>query len=268
MMQHTDGSLYTTLTVALWELFHINLELSRESKVPILTSKTIKSVTVILTYILDQLVSFASIEKEKLLASNNSLPLTTKIVTNSDGFMFDLMLACTNDCAMQMSELVTVVNDHGSGNDISELVSQLGDTLTASGTSILNEVAEIIINNVIKNKQIDGSTDFSSLLSIVNKYLPSQLHKLLPFWTEKLLQMIYEKFMGIFLRSIIHRKTYDINVNIKAMKMIQNEFKLFDPNCVTDSHNDAMNWALSLFQNIRYLLFFILPSIAITELIY
>jgi hypothetical protein len=50
--------------------------------------------------------------------------------------------------------------------------------------------------------------------------------------------MIYEKFMGIFLRSIIHRKTYDINVNIKAMKMIQNEFKLFDPNCVTDSHND------------------------------
>ena len=251
LMQHTDGSLYTTLPVAIWELFHINLELAKEPKVDILISKALKSITVILTYILDQLVSFVSIEKEKLLLSDNSLPIGKIAMADSEGFMFDLMLACTNDCAMQMSELVTVVNDHGNVNDISDLVSQLGETLTACGTSILNEVAEVIINNIIKYKQIDESTDFSSLLTIMNDKMPLQLHKLLPFWTEKLLQMIYEKFMGIFLRSIINMKSYDINVHTKVVKMIQHEFKLYDPNCVTDSHSDAVNWALSLFQNLR-----------------
>ena len=39
------------------------------------------------------------------------------------------------------------------------------------------------------------------------------------------------------------------------MKTIQHEFKEFDPDCVTDTHNDAMNWLLSLFHNIRYCIY-------------
>ena len=196
LMQHTDGSLYTTLSVTIWELFHINLELAKESKVSILMTKTIRSLIVILTYTLDQLVLFVSIEKKTFVLSNNSLNNSKVLVAKSEGLVFDVMLALANDCAMQMNELVTIVNDYGNDKEIGDLVSQLGETLIKRGTSILNEVADILINIIINNNKIDETTDFPSILAVMNKYLPFQLHKLLPFWTEKLLVILYENFMG------------------------------------------------------------------------
>jgi len=52
LMQHSDGTLYTTVTIALWELFHINIDLAKDSKVPLLTLKTVRSIITIQTFIL------------------------------------------------------------------------------------------------------------------------------------------------------------------------------------------------------------------------
>jgi len=64
---------------------------------------------------------FLSHEKrKKLILSINIITNSKAILNNSNGFMFDLMIALTNDCAIQMNELVTIVSDN-QNNEISEL---------------------------------------------------------------------------------------------------------------------------------------------------
>ena len=52
---------------------------------------------------------------------------------------------------------------------------------------------------------------------------------------------------------------------IKTMKTIQHEFKEYDPDCVNDSHNDAMNWLLSFLHNIRYSIYLTVNSTTYTN---
>ena len=176
LMQHSDGTLYTTVTIALWELFHINLDLASDLKVPILFLKTIRSIISIQTFTLEKILLYLSHEKRKLLISTNIITNSKAILHSPQGFVFDLMIALTNDCAIQMNELVTIVIDNQS-DEISEVLSQLGATLTGVGDTILKEISDVIIYNFVGDKSCYKLNDIMLVINFLHSHLPFLFHK-------------------------------------------------------------------------------------------